>query len=621
MARRKNQEPELLSEFLETHTIASLKELGAYLPGPLPTRKGDLVAHIHELLTDPAQLKKLWGELDKNQRAAVSEVVHGASSPYFEADVFRAKYGDDPNWGKKDRWSSWIRTPSRLQLFIYRTGYHKPKIPSDLKAMLQQLVFKPPEVKTKAIDDLPASVSQDRQYYDYTARKYISDNVEIPLTQRETELMAALDLQAVLRLIDTGKVRVTEKRQQPNATTVRAISKLLHGGDFYLPDDDAEPYTTVPAPMRAFAWPMIVQAAGLAKRTGPKIALTPAGRKAMSAPPHEVLRKAWQRWLKSKVLDEFNRIHTIKGQTGKAKRTMTALNQRRAPIVSALKTMKPNSWISFDDFSRYMQVSGFKFTVCNDTWELYIEDPNYGSLGYDGFDSWEIIQARYLLAFLFEYMATMGLIDVAYIPPSLARMDFSNLWGVDDYDALSYYDGLQYFRINNLGAWCLEMVDDYQPAKPQQTSRFTVLPNMDIVATEAVPAGDVLILEQFAASVSDNVWHIELDQLLKSVENGQSITTMVEFLKANAGNDLPGTVETFFSDVSERVSRLSDAGPARLIEVKDEATARLITHDRELSKHCMLAGDRHIAVPTKSEAAFRRGLRKLGYSLSKGVGE
>ena len=63
-----------------------------------------------------------------------------------------------------------------------------------------------------------------------------------------------------------------------------------------------------------------------------------------------------------------------------------------------------------------------------------IGDPNYGSLGYSGFGDWHIVQERYLLAFLFEYVATLGLIDIVYIPPSNARPNYSDLWGVDDLD-------------------------------------------------------------------------------------------------------------------------------------------------------------------------------------------
>jgi hypothetical protein len=60
-----------------------------------------------------------------------------------------------------------------------------------------------------------------------------------------------------------------------------------------------------------------------------------------------------------------------------------------------------------------------------------------------------------------------------------------------------------------------------------------------------------------------------------------------------------------------------DRGSARLIEVQDVALAQLIVNDRRLKSLCMLAGERHIVVPTDAESAFRRTLRELGYTLQK----
>ncbi|MGH3898652.1 MAG: hypothetical protein ACRDTA_10435 [Pseudonocardiaceae bacterium] len=41
-------------------------------------------------------------------------------------------------------------------------------------------------------------------------------------------------------------------------------------------------------------------------------------------------------------------------------------------------------------------------------WKLYLVDANYGSLGYDGFHAWEILEGRYTLGVLFEYAGTLG---------------------------------------------------------------------------------------------------------------------------------------------------------------------------------------------------------------------
>ena len=53
---------------------------------------------------------------------------------------------------------------------------------------------------------------------------------------------------------------------------------------------------------------------------------------------------------------------------------------------------------------------------------------------------------------LFEYAATLGVVDVAYTGARGARADYRGLRGADGYDSLSRYDGLAAVRVNELGA-------------------------------------------------------------------------------------------------------------------------------------------------------------------------
>ena len=159
---------------------------------------------------------------------------------------------------------------------------------------------------------------------------------------------------------------------------------------------------------------------------------------------------------------------------------MTALAPRRAAINEILRLCPVGAWIDVDDFSRFMQATGHTFDVSHNPWKLYISDQQYGSLGHDGYHSWEILQFRYLLCVLFEYAAPLGIIDAAYIEPTEARNDFGDLWGTNDLEFLSRYDGLIYFRVTPLGAWCLGSVEDYTPAPIQPSVKLSVLPSLQV---------------------------------------------------------------------------------------------------------------------------------------------
>lgn len=606
-----------LAEALQAHTVDSLKKLAPVLSQEkAPTRKAELAAFIQRHL-EGSELRSVWDRLDELQQAAVAEVVHG-EDPFFHADRFVAKYGRQPNWGERtSRWGmSYITKPSLLAAFFY-----DGVMPDNLRRHLSAFVPPPRQTELNIAEEPPKTFVLHKQRWNPQTRKSEPVTEELPIERREMEYAAVHDLQAVLHLIDLGKVAVSDKTRLPGAATIKAITELLLGGDYY---DDAAPsaeqnkFFEKVGPMRAFAWPVLVQAGGLAELSGKRLRLSKAGQRALNAPPEKTIRTLWGRWLKTTLLDELIRIDSIKGQGGKGKRGLTAIKGRREAINAALAECPPGQWIAVDDLFRYMRATGTDFEVTRDPWKLYIADPHYGSLGYQGFHDWQILQGRYTLCLLFEYAATLGLIDVAYTQPHHTRPDYGDIWGTDDLEFLSRYDGLLYFRLTPLGAYCLDLATDYTPASPKQQSLLRVLPNLEVVATSGpLSAADELLLDSYTERKADVEWHLDQGRLLAALEEGRNVAALREFLETRSGDPLPETVIRFLKDMEDRASRLQDKGLARLIECADPALATLIANDTRTKNYCLLAGERHLAVFADAETRFRSALRKLGYSLPK----
>jgi hypothetical protein len=429
---------------------------------------------------------------------------------------------------------------------------------------------------------------------------------------RPTERYAADDVHAVLRLCDSGRLRCSEKTRRPAAATVVEVAKTLSAGDFY-PDE----------PIAAFAWPLLVQAGGLAEITGGKLQLTAKGRATLSKPATGVVPALWRSRLTKGLIDEFSRVENIKGQ--RAANVLTAPKGRRQKVSEALAAQPAGEWVDVDDlFTQMMKQATWSPRVARSEralWKLYLEDPQYGSLGYAGLGDWELLEGRYTLAVLFEYAATLGLIDVAYDKPGGARDDYHQNWGADYFDALSRYDGLRAIRLNNLGAYALGVHKQYTPPKPGAPNRTVkVLPNLDIVAVGRLTPAEVLILESYARRTGDHVWTVSRDSLLAAVDAGRQPGEFAVFLMARTAQpELPGTLSTLLDEITERARRLTDLGQVRLIECADPALATLISHDRKLRTLCRLIGDRHLAVPIEREPDFRRALTTLGYAVPTGT--
>ncbi|NOT60613.1 MAG: hypothetical protein HOP19_10370, partial [Acidobacteria bacterium] len=546
-----------VEEALQTRNVDELKKLLPHLlTSERATRKDDLVKLIARELSGP-RLRDHWAMLDQTQQDAVAETIHSESA-VFNPQRFYAKYEKVPNFGAKDRYG-WSSEPSRLRLFLFSNAQNSI-VPDDLKARLLEFVPKPEGLRLKPIEALPEFIERTEQEYDYDedAQKliHISGNRayeyrqptklrevvhQIALTRRDTERAAAQDLFTLLRLIEKGKLTVSEKTFQASAATMKEITALLRDGDFYgwLPKESK--YDQEVGPLKAFAWPLLLQAGKLAELQSKKLALTKQGRAALSAPPAETLKLLWQRWLKTKLLDEFSRVDAIKGQQSKGGRHLTAVETRRSVIHEALKHCPVNEWVKFDDFSRYMQAAALDFEITRDSWTLYVSDANYGSLGNGGNDGWDILQARYLMALLFEYAATLGLIDVAYLDPENARSDYADMWGADDLSFLSRYDGLLYFRLNALGAYVLELEQSYTPAGIEAKATVNVLPSLQVNVAN-LSLDEALLLETWAEKESDTTWRLDRDKAFNVVENGGNLIELREFLAARDEQELPDTV-------------------------------------------------------------------------------
>ena len=255
-----------------------------------------------------------------------------------------------------------------------------------------------------------------------------------------TLLRAREQLAAMLELVGRGLVRCSATTKKPSAATMRLLADTLPFGDFY-PGEH----------ISVFAWPLLLQAGGLA--AGTTLELTARGRAALKKDPDEVLLGLWERWVRGGLIDELSRIEAIKGQ--RRTNTLSGLKNRRFMAAEVLSVLSSQEFTMVTKAYNESIHQGAQFTVARNeraAFKLYIGDPEYGSLGYEhvGFEG--LVDRRYLMALLFEYAATLGLVDVRYVDPDLAMDDFEDSWGSMGLRRISRYDGLRAVRLTALGA-------------------------------------------------------------------------------------------------------------------------------------------------------------------------
>lgn len=588
--------PMTLKEALQSFVVADLKDLLHYVPeSEAVGRKDELIEKIADAMNG-AKLQDIWLKLDTLQAAAVAEAVHhpqGAFSP----QRFRAKYQGDPSFevagAESSRYSS--HKKSALALFIHYAFKERVYfVPADLRASLLAFVPNPANVRLDSSGTSPTGEG---------------------LTERLTEREALHEVVVMLRTLEQARITVSEKTALPGSSTLKLLAERLVGADFYPVTEKTDKWDQTIGPIKAFAWPMLLQASGLAVRTGTRLALSPTGVKALSAPPAEVLRTLWRKWLKTTLLDEFSRVDAIKGQSGTG-RVMSAVPPRRAAIEAALQACPTGQWVLLDDFSRFMQAADHVFVVAHDPWKLYLSERQYGSLGYDGSHGWNILQDRFIAAVLFEYAATLGIIDVAYVDPAQGHDDFRGMWGSDELRFLSRYDGLKSFKISALGAYILGREANYQPAAEPSNVAISVMPSLQVKRVRGIlSAQDSLLLELWAEPIQADIWHLDRQKAVAAIDKGHDIAQLRQFLENSDDLPLPELVESFLLRCARDGQALKTGASAVLIECRDSETADNVATHKETSSLCLRAGPKTLVVRNEHVGKFRERVHVLGLGL------
>ncbi|MDE0308390.1 MAG: hypothetical protein OXI60_00960 [Acidiferrobacterales bacterium] len=195
-----------------------------------------------------------------------------------------------------------------------------------------------------------------------------------------------------------------------------------------------------------------------------------------------------------------------------------------------------------------------------------------------------------------------------------AKYDFRNLWGAQELVWISQYDGLEYFRLTALGAYCLGLEDSYQHQSESSTP-ISVFSDSRIQVAKPLSASERLTLERFANEEAENTWRLARDKILLSVENGADVNDLRDFLISRDDQPLPEKVEGFLRSSEQNARALSVRGSAILIECISEEVAADIASNRHTQKLCMRSGEKHLSVPIKSEKTFRKVVRQLGYGM------
>lgn len=627
-AARESQPLPFLAETLHALTVDELKWYAAALPGKTPTRKADIVEKIEGALLELGELRLLVARLTAEEKWALAMVVHTYEGRYVREAV-EAKYPHvkEPiaerashsyyygyGYGSREK-----RLPSDFELFFYYNYSANGRyVPSDVALLLRMALPPPPPSELPSSDEPPVLEPTRKQ----------PQPPEVMLTHSEASVFH--DITATLSYIGQGKVSVGANTGLPTLPTARALKGKLLMGDYFEPE--GADYARAEDAVRPLALVMLAQAAkwaAPATSKGSKLELTRRGQEALGeAMSAKWVREAWERWLKTDLLDELSRVKAIKGQQSSAAQ-LTKPATRRATIANLLRACPPGRWVTFDELLRYMRAEGLVPLIEENMrymhTALHVGYGYYDNPGYDTKRYWDIIAGSYVRAVVFEYAATLGMVELAYTAPEDSPHEFGSIYYLDE-PYLSRYDGLLALRLTNLGAYALGLADEYKPSAEEEAKDrppvMRVLPNLEVVITDVhrLLPNERALLERIATPQSEHVYRLSRDQLLEAAQNGVTIEQAQSFLAAKSGlahEELPNTVLVFLADTEKRLNLLRDRGRMVVLESDDPyLLAELSTSPglRNVARLGTIGKQSVLLIPESHEQAARKQLKKLGYA-------
>lgn len=557
-------------------------------------RKSYVVKKAIGLFAKIDDCKKFYRALSELEKCAMQEIVHGDG--VFYENRIQAKYGKSPNVSF-DFWVLSSKKNSSLLAILSRQN----KIAEDLRARFKTFVPEPKKTTLATLDVVPDC--------------FVSDKSSFLITIHETEQAALADVLTMLQLCHMEILPINPATGRLPKASAHKLHALLLKGDFYtegLEREESQSDVQIGyAGIRPFAWPLIMSVARIAYMNNSRLCLSAHGRQCFSIPAHEFIRTLWQEWMHNIAYNEIFRIDIIKGQKSERNRWNSPVKVREA-IVSGLMHLPKEKWVGIDAFINFIIASGIEVVLSITPWNLSI--PHLGIL--DRY-SWAYVEGRFIRAFLLEYAATLGIIDVGLTVPWCSVEDAGGNYSPS---CLSRYDGLKYLRLTPLGRYVLGLDSVYQPKMENKTACFQILPNLELpLLSGTLMPYDKLMMERFCIQKSDRVWQLSKSKILNEIERGITINDIKAMLASMIkDSQMPENVEIFLNDIAKKSTQLRFKGAYTLVECEDAKTAMMLVNDKQLKQFTQMVGEKFLLVNQGNEDKFRKCVKKQGMVIPVG---
>ncbi|MFK7906439.1 MAG: hypothetical protein AB8B69_15010 [Chitinophagales bacterium] len=210
----------------------------------------------------------------------------------------------------------------------------------------------------------------------------------------------------------------------------------------------------------------------------------------------------------------------------------------------------------------------------------------------------------------FFMFAAFGLVEIAYNAP-----DTDQIGGT----CFSPYDGLQYVRLTDLGAYVLGKTKEYtKPINVQKVPLILSKDSLMILSDETDSTADIL-LQNYTQRVGANRYQTDAAIFLKNCKSKTDLQNKISLFKQTVTDKLPPNWNAFFEGLLANINPLKKVTNSYLlmqIPADNKELVRLIAQDAILKKYVLKAENFHILVKKTDLVKFKNRLKEFGFLLT-----
>ncbi len=295
----------------------------------------------------------------------------------------------------------------------------------------------------------------------------------------------------------------------------------------------------------------------------------------------------------------------------------------KTSLLDLLKKLPLQKWVSAENIIKYVSYRNIFMEIVDKSYawnnlyyhkkvELRRQYSTYEKVSISDRIYKDVIITPFIKAVFFLF-ASFGIVDIAYNYPENKFFQDKNK------EYLSFFDGLKYVRLTELGAYITGTATGYKAEFKEKGANLILDEKRLIINIKGDDPLKKLMLEKISDKISRSCYKINYHSFLKECYSTADIKRKITFFREQISADPPQIWIDFLDEILNKTNPLAadqEMVVYKLNQQNDELIS-LIAKDKILKKYILKAENYHIIIAKKNLGKVKKRLEEFGYFIER----